>query len=162
MKMKTTLLTITALISLQLSGLAFAQQDVAHGHGALEIFDATGQANTPQWVMIWIYFMAASFAAGLFFVKNHSIARWVVGGFVLGIVCMTILGKVLGLPPISGYIATIHILFWSPGLYQLLTKRPFLGEQGAFSIWSGIITFVILFSFVFDIRDAFIYLTDIF
>jgi len=160
--MKTTLLTITALISLQLSGLAFAQQDVAHGHGALEIFDAAGQANTPQWVMIWIYFMAASFAAGLFFVKNHSIARWVVGGFVLGIVCMTILGKVLGLPPISGYIATIHILFWSPGLYQLLTKRPFLGEQSAFSIWSGIITFVILFSFVFDIRDAFIYLTDIF
>jgi hypothetical protein len=160
--MKTTLLAITALISLQLSGLAFAQQDVAHGHGALEIFDAAGQANTPQWVMIWIYFMAASFVAGLLFVKNHLIARWVVGGFVLGIMCTTALGKAFGLPPISGFIATIHIIFWSPALYQLLTKRPFLEERTAFSIWSGIITLVILFSFVFDIRDSFIYLTHLF
>jgi hypothetical protein len=74
---------------------------------------------------------------------------------------MMTLEKSFGLQPISGYIATIHIIFWSPALYQLLTKRPFFGARSAFSVWSGVITFVILFSFVFDIRDAFIYLTHI-
>lgn len=159
--MNSTILMIIALVVLHVSSAVAAQGELAHGNGALEIFDAEGQANTPQWVMIWIYLMAASFAAGLFFVKNHSIARWVVGGFLLGIVCMALLGRAFGIPPISGFIATIHIVFWSPGLFQLLTKRPFLGERSAFTIWSGVITFVILFSFVFDIRDAYLYLMHI-
>lgn len=139
----------------------FAQAEPVHGNGALEIFDSEGQANSPQWVMNWIMFMAATFAAGLFFVKNHPIARWVVGGFVAGIVCLVAIERVFGVPPISGYIATMHLVFWSPGLYQLLTKRPFMGERSAFAIWSGIMTLVILFSFVFDIRDSFIYLSHI-
>ena len=156
--MNVKLIVFSAVAMLLLAGNAFAQSEYGHGNGALQVFDSEGQANSPRWVMIWVMLMGASFAAGLFFIKNHPIARWVVGGFVAGIACMLLLGKLFGLPPVSGYIATVHILFWSPALYQLLTKRPFLDQRSAFSIWSGVITFVILFSFVFDIRDAFIYL----
>lgn len=152
---------LLALAALVTSSLALGQDVYSHGNGALQIFDAEGQANSPRWVMVWVALMAASFAAGLFFLKNHVIARWVIGGFVSGVIVMLILEHVFNVTILSGLIAAIHIVFWTPALYQLLSKRPFLAEQSAFSIWSGVITFVILFSFVFDIRDAFIYLTHI-
>lgn len=132
--------------------------DYQHGHGALQLFDSEGMDNTPQWVMIWIMFMAFTFFCGLLFVKNHPIARWVVGCFVAGVVISTLANSVLGVPQLSGFIALIHIIFWSPALFQLLTKRPFLGTLSAFTVWSGVMTLVILFSFIFDIRDASLYL----
>ena len=135
-----------------------AAQTYELGHGALEVFNGDAMAYTPQWVQIWIMFMAASFFAGLFFVRRHPIARWVVGGFLAGMVLSTVLTSGFGLASLSGLIASVHVICWSPALYQLLTKRPFLAERSAFSIWSGVITFVIIFSFIFDVRDAAIYL----
>lgn len=136
-------------------------QEYPKGHGALEIFDAEGMEAAPQWVMTWIMFMAASFAAGLLFVWKHPVARWVVGCFVAGIVALTISAQ-FGVRQLSGFIALMHIVFWSPALYQLLTKRPFIAEKiTPFSIWSGLITAVILFSFIFDFRDAAIYLNHL-
>lgn len=135
--------------------------EYAKGHEALEVFDAEGMDATPRWVMTWLMIMLASFAAGLLFVWRHPIARWVVGCFVAGIVALQII-SMLGVLQLSGLIALMHIVFWSPALYQLLTKRPFMADKmTAFSIWSGVITAVILFSFVFDIRDAAIYLNHI-
>ena len=137
--------------------------DYAKGHGALEIFDSEGIKLAPSWVKIWIAFMALSFFSGLFFVKNHVIARWVVGGFLVGFL-LTSIAPSLNIVVLSGFIGLVHIVCWSPGLFQLLRSRPFLtGEltHTAFSIWSGVITFVILFSFIFDIRDAAIYLKHI-
>lgn len=134
--------------------------DYVKGHAALEIFDSEGMSLAPTWVKYWIGFMALSFISGIFFVKNHVIARWVVGGFFFGFV-LTSLAPLLNIVVLSGFIALIHIVCWSPGLFKLLKARPFLsGDQNrsAFSIWTGIITLVILFSFVFDIRDAAIYL----
>lgn len=159
--MKSYKVLLVALSSVLFAGTLLAQTDYGHGNGALQVFDAEGQANSPRWVMLWIMFMLASFVAGLLFVKNHPVARWVVGGFVVGMICLFVAQKGLGIPPISGFIATIHLVCWSPGLYQLLTKRPFTGPLSAFSVWSAVITLVILFSFVFDLRDAFIYLRHI-
>lgn len=155
--MKPTLLTLLALC-LFASGLASADE-YTHGNGALQIFDKQGMDNSPRWVIVWVMFMLATFATGLFFVWKHPIARWVVGGFILGFALSGPIANVLNVNPmLSGYIALVHIVFWSPGLYQLLTKRPFIGKRGAFAIWSGVITAVILFSFIFDFRDAFIFL----
>jgi hypothetical protein len=159
-------LKFTGLIIILLAWVvsAFAQmqsptaQTYELGHGALEVFNADAMANTPQWVQIWLMFMAASFAVGLLFVWRHAIARWVVGGFLLGMLLSGVLTSGLGLASLSGLIACVHLICWSPALYQLLTKRPFLAELSAFSIWSGVITFVIIFSFIFDVRDAAIYL----
>lgn len=156
------------LQALALAALLFpvslvAQETLEHGHGAMQVFDKEGMANTPKWVMVWIGFMALTFLTGSIFVKNHKEARWVVGAFVSGMIVSSLLSAVLDIPPLSGYIALMHIVFWTPALIVLLKRRPFLARPvSIFSIWSGLITFVILFSFIFDIRDAAIFLGNSF
>ena len=132
--------------------------DYTHGHEALQLFDEQGFANAPAWVRGWIMFMGLTFLSGLLFIKNHAIARWVVGGFVLGVIFVTGLAPLFDIPLLSGFIALCHLIFWSPGLYFLLTQRPFMGSKTPFALWSGVMTGVILFSFIFDIRDAALYL----
>ena len=147
----------TVLTIALFSNFAFAES-YEHGHGALQIFDSEGMANAPAWVMTWVYFMGSCFLIGLLFVKNHQIARWVVGGFLLGLIFAMGIAPVLEWPALSGFIALCHVIFWSPALYLLLTRKPFLLERSAYSAWTGVITLVIIFSFLFDIRDAFIYM----
>ncbi|NND00271.1 MAG: hypothetical protein HKN85_08825 [Gammaproteobacteria bacterium] len=132
--------------------------DYQSGYGALQVFDDAAMQSLPPWLKVWLVILLTSFAAGLFFVWNHPIARWVVGGLIATMVVVEGLAPALGIPVVSGFLSLCHLAFWSPGLYLLLRERPFLGKITAFSIWSGIMTAVILFSFVFDIRDALIYL----
>lgn len=131
------------------------------GHSALQVWNAEGQANAPQWVQIWLMIMLASFALGLLFVWKRVEARWAVGGFITSIVVSGFVIPALGLVSLSGLIALMHLIFWSPALYFLLKNRPFLKERSFYALWSGLITAVILFSFIFDIRDAAIYLDHI-
>lgn len=148
-----------------ISALIFAMpamaQEYAHGNGALEIFDGEGLSNSPSWVKVWVIIMLATFASGLLFIFKRLEARLAVGGFLLGMGAMTILTGPLGLLPFSGLIAAIHIVFWSPALLALLSRRTFLKERSLYGLWTGLMTVVILFSFVFDIRDAFIYLRHV-
>lgn len=140
---------------------AVGAQEYPLGNGALENFSGDGFAASPQWVQIWVMFMLAMFAIGLFvFAWKKPIARWAAGGFVLAALFSIFAYPALGLPSLSGSIALAHLIFWTPALVLLLKRRPFSDpEEGmAFRIWSGVMTFVILFSFVFDIRDAVIYI----
>ncbi|MEL7500607.1 MAG: hypothetical protein AAFN77_23645 [Planctomycetota bacterium] len=132
------------------------------GHHPLEIFDATME-GTPRWVKIWIVLSTAWFLCGLFFVWQHSIARWVVGCHIAGLMALvasSIFNSVL--VKLSGFNALAHIVFWSPALFRLLTEQPFFdGELTAFSIWSGGVTAIMLFSFVFDVPYSFVYLRHV-
>lgn len=160
--MKKINITLIAVMFALFAGTVFAQDDgYLRGNGALEIFDSEGFRLAPQWVQYWIMFMLASFVAGLLFVGREPIARWVVGGFAIGFFFLGVIAPALGIAGLSGFIALIHIVCWSPALYLLLTRKPFLQGRSPFQIWSGLITAVILFSFIFDIRDAFIYLRHI-
>ena len=153
------------LASLTLAFMALAlpafAQDIAHGNGALEIFDAEGIANSPTWVKVWIGFMMGTFLVGLGFAIKQVQARWVMGFIVAGFVTMGVLTSGLAMPQISGFIALIHLIFWAPALSILLKNRTFLKESTWFGRWTALLTFVILFSFIFDIRDAAIYLDHI-
>ena len=104
--------------------------------------------------------MAGCFLASVFFIRRHSEARWVFGAFVTGAVVSIVSTRVFGIPLLSGYIALIHVVCWTPALIVLLTRRPFLKDKSVFAKWSGLMTFVIIFSFVFDIRDAAIFLVN--
>ena len=152
-----------ALGALILATTVFAQSADTYtsGHGALQVFDEQGWQSAPQWVQAWIGIMAMSFLAGILFVKNHVPARWVVGGFVAGILFSVFGFPALNLVELSGLIALVHIIFWSPGLYKVLQEKAFTGPMSAYSIWTGWISAVIGFSFIFDIRDAAIYLKHI-
>ena len=141
---------------------AAAQTGYESGHQALQLWDSQAFANAPTWVRYWIWFMAASFVTGLLFVRQHSIARWVVAGFIAGLIISTVVAPAVGIIGLSGFVALVHLICWTPALYLLLSRRPFIGSRSPFALWSGLITAVILFSFIFDIRDAVIYLGHIF
>ena len=133
-------------------------QPYESGHQPLQIWDNAARASMPLWVSIWLGILMTTFALGLLFVRRHAEARWVVGGFICMILLTVASGRVLGLVPLSGLFSLVHIICWSPALYVLLTRQPFLQERSLFTLWTGAITAVIIFSFVFDIPDAAIYL----
>ncbi len=149
-------LNLTLLVAV-ISMPAFAQEYVS-GHQPLEIWDNAARASMPMWINIWLAILMGSFALGLFFVRRHVEARWAVGGFIAMAVLTVASGRILGLVPLSGLFSLIHLICWSPALYVLLTRRPFMQERSLFGVWSGVITFCIVFSFIFDIPDAAIYL----
>ncbi len=148
------------LLCLGLADTASAQSATGYesGHTALEVWDAEGQANAPQWVRIWLVIMLTSFAAGLLFVWKRVEARWVVGGLIATILVIRFGIPATGVVKLSGLVALVHLICWSPALYLLLKNRPFMKERSLYGFWTGLITAVILFSFIFDIRDAAIYL----
>ena len=153
------------LIGVATSPSAFAEvsANFESGHTALQVFDQTGISSMPLWLKVWIGIMMITFASGLLFVWKHPIARWAVGGFLMPFLVMGEIINALGWPFLSGSIALAHLIFWTPALLLLLWKRPFLDtNQGIpFRIWSTAMTGVILFSFIFDIRDSVIYVTHL-
>lgn len=153
-------LLVLGLASVGIVEGAYAQ-DYEAGHGALQVWDEAGRAKAPAWVRGWLTFLTLTFATGLFFVRRRIEARWAVGGF-LGVVAAAIGSQAFtDIVPLSGFLALLHLIFWSPALYVLLTRRPFMKERSAYAVWSATLTCVILFSFVFDIRDAAIYLDHV-
>jgi hypothetical protein len=133
-------------------------QPYESGHQPLQLWDNPARENMPQWVSIWLAILMSTFALGLLFVRRHAEARWVVGGFICMILLTVASGRVFGLLPLSGLFSLVHIICWSPALYVMLTRRPFLEGRSLYALWSGAITAVIMFSFIFDIPDAAIYL----
>ena len=123
------------------------------GHRALEVFDDAGRRAMPTWVLVWTVASTLWFAAGLAFVRREPIARWVVGGWAAALVTLVAFAAIDSvLFRLAGFNALAHVLFWTPALYQLLAARPFLASPPtAFSVWSGGITAIMLFSYVFDI-----------
>jgi len=63
----------------------------------------------------------------------------------------------MGLLTLSGLVALTHLIFWSPALFVLLKHRTFLKQRSVYAGWCGLVV-VIIISFVFDVRDAVIYL----
>ena len=164
MNIKSLSLIALCLITLIISGASFGAEEYAKGHGALEVFDAEGIALAPMWVKLWVGFMLLMFATGLIaFAWKQPIARWTSGGFIVSASTGAVVFSSLGLPFLSGSIAIMHLVCWMPGLIYLVIKRPFLdAEQGLwFKVWSGLMLFTIVFSFVFDLRDAYIYIVHI-
>ena len=147
--------------------LAFAAVDESSyesGHGALQRFSSgAGIAATPLWVQIWLILLGATFLSSLFFVRKHPIARWAIGGILVSVPLTPVIVRSLGWPFLGGAIALGHLVFWSPALFLLLTRRPFLDEANspAFRFWAIMMTSVIIISFVFDIRDTAIYLRHV-
>lgn len=151
-------LLVGALLLFAVSIEPALAQPYQSGHQPLELWDEVGRTTMPRWVSIWLGILMTTFALGLFFVWRHVEARWVVGGFVAMMVVTVASGRVFGLLPLSGLFSLVHLICWSPALYVLLTRRPFLKDRSLYAVWSGAITAVIIFSFIFDIPDAAIYL----
>ncbi|MDF1741341.1 MAG: hypothetical protein P1U86_19430 [Verrucomicrobiales bacterium] len=154
-------LPLAIILAALLSGNAFGAEAYPKGAGALEVFDGEAMSALPLPAKLWLKFMMLTFAAGLiFFAWKKPIARWAAGGMIVSMATCAPVFTALGLPVLSGSIAIWHIVCWSPALVLLLTKRPFLksNEGLPYRTWSVIMTGVILISFIFDFRDAAIYI----
>lgn len=130
----------------------------AAGHQALELWNAEARSNAPAAVKLWLNIMAATFLSGLLFVWKHASARWVVGGVLLSVGGGGFIAQALDLVMLSGYVALLHLIFWSPGLFFLLRERAICKGLSLYSSWATTAALVIMISFVFDIRDASIYI----
>lgn len=129
------------------------------GTGALEVFSKDAMLASPLWLKLWIITLVSSFLCGFFFIRQKSIARWAIGGLAFVLLTGQFIFYILNLPMLSGSISICHLVFWTPVFVMLLKKRPFLDQKESFwfRTWSAVLTCVILFSFIFDLRDAFIY-----
>ena len=152
------LLRLSVLAGAMLLSTICVAQEPLHGHGALQVFDELGWQNTPRWVQVWIAIMGASFVSSVFFIRHHPPARWVLGCFLTGLMASWSVTTLFGWQPLSGLIAALHLIFWTPALLRLMQERAIRDAVTAYSIWATWMTAVILFSFVFDLRDAWIYL----
>ena len=164
MNFRSAILTSLGILTLCASTYVLGAEEYIKGNGALEVFDGEGMEASPLWVRMWVGFMVLMFATGLFiFAWKQAIARWVAGGFIVSVSSGAFVFSALNLPFLSGSIAIMHLICWTPGLAFLILKQPFLdSDQGmAFRIWSVSMTGTILFSFVFDIRDAWIYISHV-
>lgn len=156
--------TVTIISLLAFSNVIFgAENSYPVGAGALEVFGAEALPLTPLWVKVWLGFLFATFAGGAYFSWKHSLARWAIGGFLVSMTTGHFIYSTLNLPLLGGGIAIMHLVCWSPALLLLYLKRPYFDskEPMGFRIWAGCMTGVITFSFIFDIRDAMIYINHI-
>jgi len=138
--------------------ISVGAQEYSRGHGALQLFDSEAIMQSPMWLKIWLGTVVTIFFSGFFFIKKNIEPKLAIGGFLLVPVADFLTTKLFALPPLSGKIALLHLIFWTPAFITLLKNRPFLKELGPFSIWSGILTATMIISFIFDIRDTVIYL----
>ena len=140
-----------------------AAQDYPSGAGALETFDGDARAALPLPMKLWLMLLIGTFLASVIFVWKKPIARWALGGLVVAMAVGPRVITALGWPMLGGAIALSHIVCWTPVLILLLWKRPFMNSEEwlPYRIWSGLLLAVIIISFVFDIRDAWIYVGHI-
>ena len=138
-------------------------QEYPSGAGALEVFDGEARAAVPPLLKVWLMLLLGTFAASIIFVWKKPLARWALGGLIVAMFAGGPIFNALGLPMLGGAIALSHIVCWTPVLLLLLWKRPFLNssEWLPYRIWSALLLIVIVISFVFDIRDAWIYLNHV-
>lgn len=152
--------SILLFICLLFAGPILAQV-YESGHQALQVWDARAMTNMPLEVKVWLYFMLLTFVIGLAFVRTRVEARWVVCGVLLGLAVTKWVLPAMGFTMLSGLVALVHVIFWTPALYQLLRRRTFLRERSFYALWCAWVALVILISFVFDIRDSVIYLEHV-
>lgn len=132
------------------------------GHHALQIFE---MGESPRYLKVWIFASIAWILCGLFFASHYPTARWVVGGWVSGVVSLVATNFIFKstLLRLSGFLALTHIVFWTPALYMLLTERPFLASDVTpYSIWSGGVAAIMLISYFFDVPYSFTFLRHVF
>ena len=138
-------------------------KNIQSGAGALEVFDGAARAAVPPPLKVWLMLLLGTFAASIIFVWKKPVARWALGGLILAMFVGVKIIAALGWPVLGGAIALSHLVFWTPVLIVLLWKRPFMdaNEWLPYRIWSALLLAVIVISFIFDIRDAWIYVNHV-
>ena len=128
------------------------------GHGALEVWDKEAMENVPVIIKAWLATMGVSFLLSAIFIKHHTTARLALAGFLFGLALTKFILPYFDIVVFSGLVATIHLLAWTPAYVLLLKDGHIMAFHSWYQRWRLWILAVIKISFIFDIRDAFIFL----
>lgn len=136
--------------------------DFVPGNHALDLWGGVmggeGLASSPLWVQYFLKTLFGVSLIGILFMPKHHEARWAAGGLLAGVFNTFYVIPYLPIVSLGGMYAVMHFVLWLPGIYLLLKNRPFLRGFTPYSIWCGVVTGIILFSFIFDVRDSAVYI----
>lgn len=123
------------------------------------VWTEEARASLPQWVQTWIIFMLVALLSGLIFAKDHVAARWVVGAVVVSHLASAFFLFVLGPETLKvGIIAINHVVFWTPAAIFLALRGAPKTKAILYSCWRYVALLVLIFSLIFDFRDAAIFI----
>lgn len=125
---------------------------------ALDIWDPAARDALPGHVKIWLILMMLNNLAAIAFLKNHTSARWVFGGFVISHLLVLVGFWKTGTPILAGQVSLFHIIFWTPGIYMLWRKREEMKWFTPYAVWACLAIIFYLGSMTVDIKDAAIFL----
>ncbi len=125
---------------------------------SLEIWDNAARLALPTWLKAWLGLLALSFVASLAFVRRHPAARVVALGFLGSHVTVALLDGADLAVMRTGLVSLLHVVFWTPAAVALLRALPSAAPGSPFGIWSRLLLGIIAVAFVFDLRDAGMYL----
>ena len=138
--------------------IALALRDPGPVPHSLELWNNAARTSLPGWLVAWLAGMVATFLASVFFVRRHVPARWVLGGFLASHALVAVL-ELGGLATMrTGLVSVTHVLGWTPAGIAVLRAIPGSDPGSAFGRWCRLLALVIAIAFVFDVRDAALYL----
>lgn len=124
---------------------------------ALWVWNNKARTSLPPGLMCWLAVLVATCLASALFVRDHASARWVLGGFVVSHLLVFTLPLAKLFVMRRGVVSLLHLLCWSPGWVATLVA-VWRQEGGALFLgWSVALLVVMGISFVFDLRDAGVY-----
>ncbi|GAB5454748.1 MAG: hypothetical protein Hens2KO_09770 [Henriciella sp.] len=121
---------------------------------ALDEWNAAARDALPVPVKVWLGMMMLTNLAALGFVRNHVAARWVFGGFLISHVIVMVMWT-QGIQVLAGQVSLFHVIFWTPGMIALVTKRAELKLTSSYAIWASCSLLFYFGSMVIDVRDAY-------
>ena len=125
---------------------------------ALLLWNNHSRLSLPPLLATWLAFLVIVCLASVFFVRDFTAARWVLGGFVVSHAIVFLLPAVATFTMRRGFVSLMHVLCWTPGLIATIFETPGRQSSVAYEWWSYALIAVISISFIFDIRDACTYL----
>lgn len=138
--------------------LAFGASAAAPVPHSLEVWDHAARTSLPVWLMAWLGLLVVTFLGSLAFVRHHAAARWVLGGFVLSHAIVAIV-EGAGLATMrTGLVSVTHVLGWTLSAVALIGALPGTDPRTPYGIWCRVLLAIIAIAFVFDVRDAALYL----
>lgn len=126
---------------------------------ALEDWNMEARRNLPLTMKLWLAAMLITNLAAVFFVRKHVAARWVLGAWLFSHAWIAILEGTGAYTVQGGLVSLGHIVVWAPAIYALYRHRGEIKLPSAYGIWASLMLFFYGVSLIFDVRDAFIWLS---
>lgn len=113
-------------------------------------------AALPQWVQLWMNWMAVClFLGSLVFAIFKTAARWLLLANLILIVATMALGMTIGW---NGLWGSTHLLIWTPVVIYFIRRWPMIEKRSIYGVWFVLALATMIISLIFDAKDVAQYL----